>query len=43
MLEHINSLIVKVVKFLYSHQHAIYFCSLMLFFFLVLHLCYFAI
>jgi len=40
MLEHINLLNLTFLMFLYSHKHAITFCSLMLLFFLFLRSCY---
>jgi len=39
VLDHINLLSLKFLMFLYFHYHAINFCSLMLFFFSLFHLC----
>ena len=43
MLVHINLLNLKFLMLLYSHQHAINSCHVMLFFYLLLHLSYFVI
>jgi len=43
MLKHISLLNLKFLMFLYSHQHPINFCFLILFFSLLLHLCCFVI